>query len=355
MDFSTAEATGEVHLRMHARLRLTRVIRHLPSTAGFLMALLLLSGPALRAGQNDPLQLRIDVQLATVDVYVDDAAGKPVTNLTRDDFVILDNGAIRDIQTFDSAETPYNVLLLFDRSSSTQDQWPFLVRAISRFIAQLPDQHRVALAAFDDKPEMLLGWKNARDFSRQAFTILSNNSGTNVYEALDWSLRELRGVKGRKGIIVFTDGVDNRLSRRLVSFQKDGTPTITPPELDSDFQKLLRMVTQSSVPIYFVAVNTDQNPDQQRVPNSFDLLQRSAARLRMEILATRSNGNLDLPHQIQDITALYEEIGWKLGHSYSLGFRPAQISSEGSYHHIVVTVRDESMHVTQSREGYYAQ
>jgi VWFA-related protein len=315
----------------------------------------LLLGITLITPAQNPLQVKVDVQLIPVDVVVDDAAGKPITNLVREDFTVFEDGEPREIQSFESAENPYNILLLFDRSSSTEDQWSFLVRAVARFFDQLPSQHRVAMAAFDDKPELLFPWKNASDLRRQPFLIHSNNSGTNVYGALEWATQELRKVKGRKGAIVFTDGVDNRLSKKLVSFDRNGKPTVAPMEMDADFQKVLQGIVQSRTPIYFVAVNTDQNPDPREPPNDFDLKQRIAARLRMKAIADRSNGALYLPEQIGDVGALYERIGKELGYAYSLSFTPRKAARDGSSHHVDVRVRDSSMRVTASREGYSSQ
>jgi len=311
-------------------------------------------GLTLLARAQDSFQVKVDVQSIPINVLADDAVGKPITNLVREDFTILEDGEPRQIQSFESAESPYNILLLFDRSSSTEDQWPFLVRAVARFFDQLPNQHRVALAAFDDKQEMLFSWRSPSDLRRQAFLIHSENSGTNVYGALEWATQELRKVKGRKGVIVFTDGVDNRLSKKLVSFDRSGKPTIASMEADSDFQKMLQLIEQNKTPIYFVAVNTDQNPDPREPPNDFDLKQRMAARLRMQAVAEHSNGALHIPAQIGDVGSLYERIGKELGYSYSLSFAPGRATHDGSYHRIEVRVRDKSLTVTASREGYYS-
>jgi Ca-activated chloride channel homolog len=316
---------------------------------------LLLFGSSFMTPAQDTLQLKVDVDLVTLDVYVDDAAGKPITNLAREDFTILEDGEPRELRSFDSAETPYNILLLFDRSASTEDQWPFLARAIARFVDQLDEQQRVALAAFDEKPQMLVNWSSAQQFSRQAVPILSENSGTNVYRALEWAAEQLRSVKGRKGVLVLTDGVDNRLSSALVSFGKNRTPTIAPPQADRDFQKMLRIVKESRAPVYFVGVNTDQNPDPKATPNAFDLLQRTAGRERMEIVANQSNGSLRLPRELRELSALYEKIGRELGHSYSIGFAPKTAAHDGSFHRIDIRLRDTSLRITQSRPGYYAQ
>jgi Ca-activated chloride channel family protein len=302
-----------------------------------------------------PAQVRVEVQLVPLNFAVDDASGKPVLDLDRQDFTVLEDGEPREVQSFESAETPYNILLLFDRSLSTQDQWHFLGRAISRFIEQMPDQHRIALAAFDDKPELLLSWRSKGEFLRQTFRLAGEGGGSNVYRALEWAAEKLRSVKGRKGMIVFTDGVDNLLSKKLVSFDKNGTPSITAPENDVEFQKMLRAVSQGNGPIYFVAVNTDLNPDPAVASNSFDTLQHKAARVRMSIVANRSNGVLHLPEKIEDVSPLYEKIGRELGHAYTVSFTPKAVVHDGSYHRIEIRTADKSLRVMTSRDGYYAQ
>jgi VWFA-related protein len=174
-----------------------------------------------------------------------------------------------------------------------------------------------------------------------------------VYGALEWAGQQLRNAKGRAGVIVFTDGVDNRLSKKLVSFDKNGTPNIASMEEDRDFQRMLRTL-QPRNPVYFIAVNTDQNPDPREPHNSFNVKQRTAARLRLERVAERSNGVLHLPKQMNDIEALYAKVGKELGNAYSLGFVPGSTKPDGSFHRIEVRVGDKNAKVLQSREGYYA-
>src|SRR5678815_804402 len=77
-------------------------------------------------GQEPAYQLRVDVPLVSVDVRVNDSRGQPLTSLTEKDFIVVEDGAEQQIQAFSSVETPYNILLLFDRSASTQDQWTFM-------------------------------------------------------------------------------------------------------------------------------------------------------------------------------------------------------------------------------------
>lgn len=322
---------------------------------GVIFSIAILLATVVLAFPSTPLQLSVDVQLVLLNVMVDDATGKPLLNLNREDFTILEDGEPREIKSFEPAETPYNILLLFDKSLSTKDQWSFVVRAILRFIDQMPEQHRVALAVFDAKPKMLLTWRSKSDFKRQSFALNEDGGGSNVYGALEWATQVLRPVKGRKGVIVFTDGVDNLLSKKLVSFDRNGTPSITSPENDSEFQKMLRTVTQSGAHVYFVAVNTDENPDPDATSNAFDTMQHKAARLRMSIVANRANGVLHLPKALQDVGQLYEQIGRELGHAYTIGFTPKTTVRDGSRHSIQVRTRDKTLRATALRDEYYAQ
>lgn len=310
---------------------------------------LLMAAAVLPLGQV-PMPLSVNVDRVTADVYVD-AAGKPVTDLTREDFTVFEDGKAREIADFTAAETPYNILLLFDRSSSTADQTRFLVRAITRFVDQLPEHDRVALAAFDDKPEMLAEWTNPRAFAKN-FNIPSASGGTDVYRAIEWALGRFQGLKGRKGVIVLTDGVDNRLSGSLVKFDKNRVPSIAPPDADGDFKKMLRAVAQSGAPIYFVAVNTDLNPDPRADAGSFSLLQRAAGRLRMELTSNQSGGLVHFPETIDDVVQYYQKIGRVLGQAYTLVFAPAKVAHDGAHHRVEIRVRYKTMNVTQLREGY---
>src|SRR5436189_4382250 len=64
---------------------------------------LLLVSPILSAqniGPLPPLTAHVDVQVVNVDVSVTDTDGKPVMNLTRDDFEIFEDGKPQKITNF---------------------------------------------------------------------------------------------------------------------------------------------------------------------------------------------------------------------------------------------------------------
>src|SRR5688572_10257030 len=104
--------------------------------------------------------LKVDVSLIPLDAAVYDAAGNPVMTLTRDDFLVYEDGVLQEIQHFEAADAPYNILLLFDTSGSTKGQIGFMVDAGNRFLINFRGNDHVALATFTVGVTKLLDWKD---------------------------------------------------------------------------------------------------------------------------------------------------------------------------------------------------
>jgi VWFA-related protein len=316
------------------------------------------------SAQEPVYTLRVDVPLVSLEVAAFDAGGHPLTTLNRENFLVYEDSTLQEIRNFNPVATPYNILLLFDRSGSTQNQWLFMQQAVARFLENLRPQDRIAIAAFDDEFEMLLNWTDTR---REAIVSLSRllrpraAGGTDFYRAVDRAVRrQFRDVTGRKAVIVFSDGRDTRLFRQTVTLNR-----VPEAAEDREFQRTLRDVGQTGTPVYFVAVNTDRNLEiASGGGNDYAMLGRifprssvprdflTQARERMEQLAGVSGGRIFFPDELKDVVPLYEQIGRELGTSYSLGYIPLRASSgNGGYRRIEVRV-DGAARVWQSRSGY---
>src|SRR5690349_3703774 len=105
----------------------------MPRTVVRLLFWTLVSAATL-LGQQPLYTLKVEVPWVNVDVSVTDSAGKNVSNLTLDDFQVYENGVRQKIDAFSPVSAPYNVLLLFDRSGSTEHKWQFMLRAVAGFI-----------------------------------------------------------------------------------------------------------------------------------------------------------------------------------------------------------------------------
>ena len=159
---------------------------------------------------QESLRLSVDVSLVTVDVEVTDSSDRLVTTLTKDDFQVFEDGAQQELRNFDSVDTPYNILLLFDCSPSTEPNWPFLLQAMNRFTRTLRPQDRIAIGQFGGGFKILQKWFAANACRLSKSKVQTRDpvcSGTDFYGAVLRSVEELRTQKGRKGAVILSDGV----------------------------------------------------------------------------------------------------------------------------------------------------
>jgi len=320
----------------------------------------------LALGQAPDYTLKVDVPFVSVDVMVQDAGGKLINDLSANAFSVYENGIRQEIVHFLPVSTPYNILLLFDRSGSTQDKWLLMQRAVTGFIAGLRPQDRIQIATFDYELETQLSWTSDR---RKALGILpqltraNQIGGTDFYDSVERTLRrEFKKTDGRRALVVLTDGRDTSLYKDAVNKNR-----LLEPKNDRPYQRLLKLARTRRIPIYFVAFNTDKNfqpnvigGDEYRslkviFPNS-SLPDRylTGVRARMEEVAEASGGRVLFPDQLEDIVPLYQQIGNELGTSYTLGYISSNDAIDGSFRRIEVHAKDASVRLTQSRSGYYA-
>src|SRR5262245_26705076 len=84
-----------------------------------------------------PDTIKVNTSLVTVPVIVKDGSNRFVTGLSREDFVILEDGVRQEIANFSSTEEPFSVALLLDTSLSTKDRLTTIRSAAQDFIKQL--------------------------------------------------------------------------------------------------------------------------------------------------------------------------------------------------------------------------
>ena len=213
---------------------------------------------------------------------------------------------------------------------------------------------------------MQMDWTGDRGKALLALPQLINPKaigGTNFYAAVERTLtRQFRKVTGRRAVVVLTDGRDTSLYRTLVERNR-----LLEPSEDREFLKAYKAAHTQRIPVYFVALNTDNNLDPNRIggdeyrnlqiifPKS-SVAQRylSQVRARMEQLAEVSGGRTVFPNSIEEIIPLYQQIGQELGMSYSLGYVPSNSAATSSFRKIEVRTQAHELRLKQTRSGYYA-
>ena len=309
--------------------------------------LIVLLCSATLMSQNESGVIRVDVPLVSVDFVVTDSMNRAVTNLNRGDIEVFDNGELRPVQNFSPVETPFNVVLLLDCSESTRDRLNLLLTAMARFADQLRPQDKAAVAVFGTEVLQVMDWNSDK---QKAIHIpdLPMCQGTEFYAALEWAEKKLRGVTGRRGVVVFTDGQESDVARREVKVDGTKVRRVVPPSEDHAFQNVLKGARETRAPFYFVAVDTDINPGREFGGSIPDLQQ---FRARLQVMADETGGQVVFPKQAKDVVPFFLKIGAELGMSYSLGFVPVK-SNDATPHKIEIHIRGKDYTVRQSRDSY---
>ena len=95
-------------------------------------------------------------------VTVVDANNRLVTDLTREDFEIFDNGRPQDITIFDNEVRPFTVVVMLDTSVSMTDRLKDLYDGAEQFLLRLMPHDKASVGAFNDKIEFASGFSSDR-------------------------------------------------------------------------------------------------------------------------------------------------------------------------------------------------
>jgi type IV secretory pathway VirB10-like protein len=164
--------------------------------------------PETPAEPQDIETVTTDTDLVTVPLIANDSNGTYITDLRQDEFTIVEDGVPQQIAFFGKVAAPFHVVLMLDTSSSTQDKLRDIQQAAYTFVQQLQDADRVKVISFDDSVRDLNEFTSDREILRSAIYKTKSGQGTKVYDAVELALNTIRKIRGRKAIVIFTDGMD---------------------------------------------------------------------------------------------------------------------------------------------------
>ena len=152
--------------------------------------------------------IKVETSLVTVPVIASDRNDLYIPDLRQDEFTIYEDGVKQEIVFFAAVKEPFHVVLMLDTSASTQEKLGQIQRAATAFVAQLQPADRIKIISFDDEVRELSEFTNDRGALQKAIEDTRPGHGTKLYDAVRLALGNLARVKGRKAIVLFTDGVD---------------------------------------------------------------------------------------------------------------------------------------------------
>lgn len=300
-----------------------------------LLATLLLGTPLLgasvragwdapRAGQR-PRRFSSGVELVTVTATVTDAEGRLVTDVTRDEFEVFEDGVKQTVSQFTSERVPISLAVLLDISQSMVGERLKDARAaIDRFLFELlePDDE-FAVLAFNHEPTVIVRWTQSPEEIRPALDALRGWGGTAIYDAVNGSLPLFeRRHRQRAAAVVISDGADTAS--------------------DLTIRELRRRLLVTDAFVYAIAIDREDPRALSRRVNPYALRE----------ITDDTGGSTLVVHDTPELGSATAKIAEELRHQYTLAYAPPH-PPDDKFHGIRVRVTREG-HRVRARRGYIA-
>ena len=290
---------------------------------------------------EDGSVLRVSTSLITVPAIVMDRNGRYIANLRKEDFRIYEDGVEQQLTYFASVEKPFTVALMLDVSGSTQSQLAQIRVAANTFLSRLRVNDLMMAITFDGQVHVLTEPANVGVIRRGKLRIPAVTDGTVLYDAVDFALKRMAQIPGRKAIVLMTDGVDQ--SSRV------------------SMKQTLADIAEQDVLVYTVQYNTLP-----QLPERLSRIQNEKARRKVQerlmkgyalsepylrALAEKTGGRFYRADDLREVGPAFEAITSELGVQYSLGYYPKASTSANADRSIKVRVRHPNL-VVRARDSY---
>lgn len=306
------------------------------------LALVLSMAPTVGSGQEQPgaaqgtaAKFKSAVDVVSVSAVVRDRRGRFVSNLSQQDFRVVEAGEPRAILDFRAeSDGPVKLAMLFDVSGSMRlgSKIADARQAARHLLGALRPTDQAALFVFDSQLDRVKGFTS--DFASldaELDRLVPPFGQTSLYDAIAQAARSVAEADGGKGalpqrsaVVVLTDGIDTR-SR------------LTPEQVTS-------IASTIDVPVYVVAVMASiDNPDEA----SNGAAEISGA---LRNLSAWTGGELFTASAPAHASIAARRIVEELRHQYVLAF---EASSQSGWRPLQVSARDEKL-VVRARAGYTA-
>jgi Ca-activated chloride channel family protein len=270
------------------------------------------------------IPFRSGVDLTSFAATVTDRKGNVVTDLTKDDFEILEDGKKQTLEYFavgdGDAAPPMHLGLMLDASGSMQTDMKLAQGAAIKFLNMLPAARDITLVDFDT--QVRITTYPQADFARLIERIRQRkpDGWTALYDALGTYLDGADGLDGRKVMVMYTDGMD---SKSAISFSET-----------------LTLLKASNVTVY--AIGLVQNTGSYR----------QVLQMTLRQLTEVTGGQAFFPSEMKDVESAYDKVLAEIKGQYHLGYQSTNTVRDGAWRKVEIRLKRSDLRI-RSRKGYY--
>jgi len=280
-------------------------------------ALLLAPSAFPQQPAQSPPNILINVDRVNVGVVVTDPRGQFVGGLHREDFHLFDNGVEQPITDFLSVDEPAQVLLLVEAGPAVYLIEGGHLQAIHALLDGLSPSDRVAIARYNDAPQLILNFTPDKLTAAAALDQLRFNLGfgqlnlaSSLATVLDW----LAHVPGKKSLVLLSTGFDTSpppAAENLIALLKSNDVRVLAISLGGDLRGADSVEKKHS--------KKDPPPSEKARATAEGFAEADE---ELRAIAKANGGRAYFPRNTKDFAAVFKEIAQLVRHEYNLGFVP---------------------------------
>ncbi len=263
-----------------------------------------------------------EVQVDAVELYttVTDKSGRPVSGLQQTNFKVFEDGAIQKVESFEYVKNvPLSLGVLVDTSASMLESLPEAQQAAIGFLDySIGPKDRGFTISFDSEPYVLSKLTNRKDKLYRSLAGLRAEGSTALYDAIVYGLYQFTGVKGKKAIVILSDGKDT--SSKF------------------DYDTLLEYVKKSGIAIYAIGL---------KIPTA-----ELDVKYKLSKLAQVTGGQTFMIDSVKGLSAVYQQINDELRSQYLLTYYSTNPEAKDKWRKVEVKVEPTNL-VARTLTGYY--
>ncbi len=283
----------------------------------------------LEFGSRDVI--KVDVDLALINVTVTDPTGRMVTGLGKAHFLVKEDNRKQVIEQFGAEEAPLSLAVVFDASGSMGYKMSKAREAVSQFFKTVNPEDEFFLVQFNNRPEMVTGFTRSLEEIQSRLTFVRSKGRTALLDAIYLALNQMKQARNsQKALLVISDGGDN-------------SSRYTPREIK-------RTVRESDVQIYAIGIYEPYST-RGRTP------EEAAGPGLLTEIAEATGGRQFAVQNVNELPDIAEKIGIELRNQYVLGYIPENTQKDGKWRRVKVEIRKiRGMPELRAyyRSGYYA-
>ena len=264
----------------------------------------------------------VEVLQVVVPAVVTDRRGNYVSDLTKDDFVIVEDGIEQEISYFSkSGRSTFHLVLLIDISSSMRDKIQKVKEVAKQFLRQLMTKGDKAIIVFFNH-EVFEDSDFTSDIGEldNALSIAIPFGATALYDAVAYSVKLMKSIIGHNIIILLSDGEDN-------------SSAIDP-------YTLMNIVERSNSVIYSIG--------KKEYMNTYDQYQKI-----LQKISVSSGGMTFFLDDVDEVRKVYEKIRRDIKAKFLIRFSPKDKERRNRFRKITVRVKNHKGYQVRTMKGYF--